>query len=219
MTMDEIQKQEEMVEAHMSASSTKSVAMAVMKVNMAKELSAALSSWSEGKVDTVVFMLNGPQDTFVLESSSNQTPEQLAKKLPAKEPRYILQRFPHQNEGKDTTASVFLFYCPEMANPKLKMPYASSKSVAVLGFNNAGIVITKNLEVSTEKEVTSDAYLSELYPKTTEKKTMAKPKLPGKAGGSRMHGAVKFDASKSPTSPSSPSSAKPSGTQDAKDKQ
>jgi hypothetical protein len=73
---------------------------------------------------------------------------------------------------------VFLYYCPEIATPKIKMSYSTFKATAVKVVQANGIEVGKQFECNEPSDIKTDAFLFELYPKMAEKKliTKAKPK-------------------------------------------
>lgn len=105
---------------------------------------------------------------------------------------------------------VFLYYCPDLAAPKNKMFYSSTKANVIKVLEKSGVQVTKSvrafhriqcpgqrlrlttwvcagqIEISEPKEL-SDAFVkTELYPQETVKKTFAKPGARGK-GKRRLH--------------------------------
>lgn len=80
---------------------------------------------------------------------------------------------------------IFLYYCPDDIKPKLKMFYSTCKQVVVKLCENLGVVLSKSIELSETKEITTAAVLEELYPQVAVKKTFKKPARPGR-GNARL---------------------------------
>lgn len=142
--------------------------------------------------------------------------EDVAKLMTKTDPRYILHNFRHEKDEKTVDTLVFFYFCPDSAKPRLKMFYSSCKAMVVKICEGIGLEVKKLLEGSESSELSSSAVLDELYPKTSVKKTFAKPKGRGK-GPRRMAPGTKFQGGEvsSPTSPASASS--PTETQETED--
>jgi hypothetical protein len=195
LTIDELNKREEQLQSGMAAGASKTAAIADVAITVAEDAAEALKvlGGAGGQVDTVVLALEPSTQVLKLDSKSKVSIEDLGKKLPAKEPRFALHRFAHDYESKQSSAIVFVYYCPDVSAPRSKMMYSTCKSNAVKYCEKIGIVITKQYECSELSELTTAALMNELYPKIVEKKVVAKPKKPGK-GPARLASGVKFSA-------------------------
>jgi len=204
MTMDEIMKLEEQSASSHAMGQTRSSAIADLPLNLSPEATDALLKLRDSKLEAVIFALNAKTEVMEVEASagpgkwggsSGGAAEEIAKRMPAKEPRYAVYQFRHELEGKDAAPYVFLYYCPMAAMPRMKMTYSSCKSIAVkLCEKVGGFPVSKQYEWSEPGELTSAALLAELYPKAAEKKVFTKPKKPGKSRGLTQN--TKFDAEK-----------------------
>jgi len=198
MTMDEIIKMEEQSASSLAMAQTRSSAIADLPLNLSPEATDAIQKLRDSKLEAVIFILNSKTEVMEVEASAAPGKwagvEEIAKRMPAKEPRYAVYQFRHELEGKDAAPFVFLYYCPMIAMPRQKMTYSSCKSIAVKLCEKMEVPIAKQFEWSETGELTSAALLAELYPKVAEKKVFTKPKKPGKSRGLTQN--TKFDAQK-----------------------
>jgi len=203
MTMDEIIKMEEQTASSHAMAQTRSSAIADLPLNLSPEATEAIQKLHDSKLEAVIFVLNNKTEVMEVEASAapgkwggsgGGVAEEIAKRMPAKEPRYAVYQFRHEMEGKDAAPYVFLYYCPMAAMPRQKMTYSSCKSIAVKLCEKMDVAMAKQFEWSEPGELTSAALLAELYPKVAEKKVFTKPKKPGKGRGLTQN--TKFDAQK-----------------------
>jgi len=195
MTLEEIIKREEVAAEGLAKGVVKTAAMADVKLAVDAKVNAALSDVRDGKIDTAILALSAKFDGLSLDRAGKLTVEEIAKLMPAKDARYILHRFSHEHEGKEAIAFMFLYYCPDSALPKFKMSYSTFKATAVKVVQANGVEIGKQFECSEPNEIKADAFLNELYPKSTDKKIIvkAKPKT-GKPKTAGLIGKTKFNA-------------------------
>jgi len=198
LTMDELTKREGAAQEGLAKGVVKAAAMADVMLAVDAAIPTAIAQIKEGKADTVIMGLNAKFDALALERVGSLTVEEIAKLMPPKDARYTLHKFVHQNEGKQASAYMFIYYCPEAAPPKFKMSYSTFKASAVKVVAAAGIEIGKQFECSEPQEIKADAFLIELYPKTADKKLIskAKPKTGGAKGKSGLIGGAKFSSAK-----------------------
>eukprot|EP00456_Euglypha_rotunda_P028099 TRINITY_DN2233_c0_g1_i7.p1 TRINITY_DN2233_c0_g1~~TRINITY_DN2233_c0_g1_i7.p1 ORF type:complete len:214 (-),score=39.50 TRINITY_DN2233_c0_g1_i7:38-631(-) len=185
---------------------TKVSAVMGVPVKVKDEASASLTALKSGSVNTVILLLNPETEVLEEAKKGDFTLEDIAKLMTRTDPRFIVHNFRHEKDEKTVDSLVFFYYCPDSAKPRLKMFYSSCKAMIVKICEETGLEIKKLLEGSEASELSSGAVLDELYPKTTVKKTFAKPKGRGK-GPRRMAPGTKFQGgggeAASPTSPSS----------------
>jgi len=196
LTKEESLRQAAEKDSIMSAANTtsKMSGMSGLPIQSAEDAVAAFEGVRDGKFTTAIFFLDPANELMSKAATGNFDFDAIAKQLPAKEPRFVLQKFKHEYEDKKATSNVFFYYCPDVAPPRLKMFYSSTKSNVVAMCEKFSLQVTKAIEVSVASEVTRQLVFDELYPKAVEKKTFSKPGKPGK-GGSRLHGGAKFSAS------------------------
>jgi len=187
MTSDELDRKQHAADEGLAKGVSKAQAMADVKIAVDAKLSQALSTLkNDSKHDTVIMSLSPAFDTLLLERTATMTVDDLAKAMPPAEGRYAVHRFNHENDGKQAVAYMFVYYCPEAALPKTKMPYSTFKASAVRVAQANGVEVAKQYECSETAEIKADAFLIELYPKSVDKKviTKAKPKAAkGKPAG------------------------------------
>jgi len=195
MTSDEVIRKEAVAAEGMARGVTKSQAMADVKVSVDAKLTQALSTLkNDSKHDTVIMQLNPNFDTLLLERAGTMSVDDLGKSMPAKEGRYAVHRFSHENEGKATVAYIFVYYCPEAAHPKTKMPYSTFKASAVRVAQATGVEVAKQYECSEGNEIKAEAFLLELYPRSADKKVFTKAKPKANKGKAGLIGKTKFSA-------------------------
>jgi len=201
MTNEEIYRKEAEKD-NVGALSGKVGAIVGMQVKLKDDSSkAGLEAFKDKKIQALILRLDPETEMLEEVERGSIAFDSLKERFDKKEPRYVLHHFRHENDGQQAEATIFLYYCPDAAKPKLKMFYSSAKAMMLTLFEHLGITITKKLEASDPADVTSQFALEELYPKAAVKKTFAKPKAAGKPGGRGMIGGTKFVAS--PTSPAS----------------
>jgi len=177
-------------------SQNKSAAIADLPLSVGEDANEAVKQLIAGSVGTIILLLNSRNEALQVEASAQiMSLEEIAKRLPAKEPRFAMHKFVHEVESKQMAPWVFMYYCPDTAPPKLKMTYSSFKSIVVKWAEKQGVTVTKQFEFSETQELTTQALHTELYPKLSEKKVFAKPKKPGKGKG-KLTADTKFDSAK-----------------------
>lgn len=201
LTLDEKTALENETQSALAMSSTKQRAIVGLPIKASDESLEALTSVLKGQPNTVILLLNAVTEVMQVQQAGNFTFEQVQAKLPADEPRYVLQNFAHEHEGEQKNAFVFCYYCPDSIKPKLKMFYSTCKQVVTKVCEGLGIQINKSVELSDPKELSTAFVYEELYPTVAVKKTFAKPSRPGR-GNARLI--------TSPGSASSAASASPS---------
>jgi len=195
MTTDEVIRKEAAAAEGLARGVTKSQAMADVKIAVDAKLNQALSTLkNDSKHDTVIMLLNPAFDTLVLERAATMSVDDLGKSMPAKEGRYAVHRFNHENEGKQAVAYMFVYYCPEAAPPKTKMPYSTFKASAVRVAQANGVDVAKQYECSEGNEIKADAFLLELYPRSADKKVITKAKPKAGKGKGGLISKTKFSA-------------------------
>jgi len=155
-----------------------------------------LGKLKAGSLDLVVLAID--MKTEVLQSTASTGKinlEDIIKggHLPEKEPRYFIYRFNHSFEEKQQSSIVFLYYCPDIATPRNKMTYSAMKQNVGRIAENLGITLTKTVEFTEPGELNAASLLQELYPKSSEKKVISKPRKPGK-GATGLIGGAKFSS-------------------------
>jgi len=203
LTNQERVAREAHIESVQSMGSSKVSAIVGMPVKVQDGASDSIRSLRDGKCNTILLQLN--QETEVLESveSCNSTLDEIPAKLTKKDPRFIVHAFTHEHDGKRSTTTVFIYYCPSGAKPRSKMFYSSCKNVIIQIIGLQEVVITKNFEFSEARDISSQAVLDELYPKEVAVQGFAKPQSQGRSKRG-MIGKSKFSASPA-VSPKSPS--------------
>jgi len=200
LTMEErfrIEAESDSIRTVSSAVSSKMSGMGGVPIKPSSEAQAAIQAVASGSAATAVLSLD-PSTEQLKGEGGNQDVDTFGKALPDKEPRYVLHNFKHDNpEGKRANAFVFVYYCPDVAIPKLKMFYSSSKSVVVGLCESMGAPVQKQIETNRAHEVTKELVMDELYPKKVDNKGFSKPKAAGK-GGRRLAGGAKFDSAARP---------------------
>lgn len=114
--------------------------------------SQALKKLKSGGCETAFFSINSKNENLQSDGDGKYTPEEIAKKMPQKEPRYAITKFRHVTpaevgDGKQQQVApfVFVYFCPDSAHPRLKMAYSSCKSMAVKLCEKYGIDIAKQV--------------------------------------------------------------------------
>jgi len=193
MTLDEIMKMEEHQATAQLRGASKSSAIADLPLALADDASEAIRAIKESSTQSGIFFLDPKSEILKVEIVGKFAIDDIARRMPANEPRYAILRYPHEYESKAASPIVFLYYCPDIAAPRSKMTYSSCKSIAVKYCEKLGLIITKQFEFSEVGELSGQALLQELYPKATEKKVFAKPKKPGK-GQAKLTAGTKFES-------------------------
>lgn len=195
LTMDEIQKKDAEAESMLAMTSgknTKLAAMSDVPIQVTEVAQKALQKYQAGGAEAVILTLDMKTEYLSATVEEKTSVETVANSLPEKEGTYILYNWSHKDaDGKAAKANVFTFYCPDTAPPKSKMFYASVKAHVQKIIGNEQIEISKSLEISDRKELTTKFFQEELYPQVVEKKVFAKPARRGR-GKARMHGGAAF---------------------------
>jgi len=200
LTMEERLKIEAEADSLRMASasvSSKMSGMGGVPIKANEDSQSAIKAVVTGNSATVILFLDPSSEQLQKAAVGNMEIDGIVKQLPEKEPRYVLHNFKHENDGKKASSYVFVYYCPDVATPKLKMFYSSSKSVVVSLCEQLGASVQKQIETSVANELTKQLVMDELYPKKADNKGFSKPKAAGK-GQRRMAGGAKFDSNVGP---------------------
>jgi len=175
----------------MSTDTVKMSGMSDLPLKTSDEAGAAIQAVADGKSNAVVLSLDPASEVMGVATSGDLDIPAIVRNFPPSQPRYAIFRYAHAHpETKEEAAPlVFVYYCPDVAGPRLKMFYSSCKSMAVKTAEKFGLTVTKQLEVSVSSELSAAFVLDELYPKKTVTKAFAKPAKPGR-GGARLHKAA-----------------------------
>lgn len=192
MTWQEREKKETLYEHSMAMSETKVSAVVGIAVPLTDSGVKALEEFGAGTINSIFFSIEPKKELLDCAESGTFSFDELAGKLPPKEPRYILHNFTHDKDGASKTREVFVYYCPDKSKPKLRMFYSTAKSTILNHIHEKGIQEPKRIEISLATELTAQALLDEIYPKSTVKKVFKKPQRKGK-GKSKFMG-KKFNA-------------------------
>ncbi|MEJ8646387.1 actin depolymerization factor/cofilin-like domain-containing protein [Streptomyces sp. MS1.HAVA.3] len=85
---------------------------------------------SRREINTVVYRLDEPLTTVVVESKSNLTHEEMLEALPANEPRFVLYDLHFAAaDGARRRDLVMIFWIPDGALPAHKLAYSSAHRV------------------------------------------------------------------------------------------
>uniref|UniRef100_A0A7S2TWC2 ADF-H domain-containing protein n=1 Tax=Lotharella oceanica TaxID=641309 RepID=A0A7S2TWC2_9EUKA len=174
--------------------------VADVPITVSKAASDAITACVDKKTNVAILLLESNTQELLSETSivKNAAMEDIAKVCTAKkEPRYLYHRYIHQNpETKEQkTANLFIYYCPDDAQPRMKMMYSTCKAMVLRVLEKMSVPVTNKFEASTGQELTDRVVMDELYPKKTEKVTFKKPKAGGKKGKRRLISKKKFTAS------------------------
>ena len=60
---------------------------------------------------------------------------------------FVLYRFDHNKDSAKKSANVFLYYCPDLAKPREKMFYSSTKSMVIRILEELGITVNNKVAV------------------------------------------------------------------------
>uniref|UniRef100_A0A6V3SSR8 ADF-H domain-containing protein n=1 Tax=Lotharella globosa TaxID=91324 RepID=A0A6V3SSR8_9EUKA len=174
--------------------------VADVPITVSKAASDAVTACVDKKTNVAILLLESNTQELLSETSivKNAAMEDIAKVCTAKkEPRYLYHRYIHQNPDtkEQKTAHLFIYYCPDDAQPRMKMMYSTCKAMVLRVLEKMNVPVTNKFEASTGGELTDRVVMDELYPKKTEKVTFKKPKAGGKKGKRRLISKKKFTAS------------------------
>jgi len=170
----------------MSTDQIKMSGMSDLPLKTSDEAQAAIAAVAAGTQTGVILSLDPTTEVMGVASSGDLDIPAIVRAFPPNQPRYAIFRFTHAHpETKEESSPfVFVYYCPDVAGPRLKMFYSSCKSMAVKTAEKFGLTTNKQLEVSVATELSTAFVLDELYPKKTVTKAFAKPAKPGRPRGS-----------------------------------
>jgi len=174
--------------------------VADVPITVSKEAKATLSSVKDSISNKAIMYLEPKTQELLVDTASivkNAAMDDIQKVCTTKkEPRYVLHRYSHQSpdDSKTKEAMLFIYYCPDDANPRLKMMYSTCKSMVLRVLEKMEIKVTNKYEASTSQELTDRVVMDELYPKKSEKLSFAKPKAKTAKGKRRLISKKKFSA-------------------------
>lgn len=167
-----------------STDTVKMSGMSDLPMKTSEDATTSIEQLRDGTQSTVVLSLDQASEVMGRVATGSMSIDEIVAQLPPREPRYVAFKFAHENPDTKEPANtlVFLYYCPDVANPRLKMFYSSCKSMAVKTCEKFGVTINKQLEISVPSELSESGLLEELYPKKVTSKAFAKPSKPGRKG-------------------------------------
>jgi twinfilin-like protein len=177
----------------MSTDNVRMSGMSALPLKISDDVKTAVTAIAAAGTTTgVVLSLDPKSEVMGVVTSGALDVAAVVRNLPPNEPRYAIVRFPHAHPDtkEESSPIVFVYYCPDVAGPRLKMFYSSMKSMALQTAAALNVTPTKQLEISVPAELTSQFVLDELYPKKSTTKAFAKPAKPGRAGTRGMHRAT-----------------------------
>jgi len=192
LTMEERMGMRAETYVSMSTDTVKMSGMSDLPMKTSDEAVAAITALKDGTVSAIVLALDQATEVMGRVAQGDLDIAAIIKQLPAREPRYVAFRFSHTHpETKEAAAPiVFLYYCPDVAGPRMKMFYSSCKSMAVKTCDKFGLTIAKHVEISVPTELSADQLIDEFYPKKTVSKAFAKPAKPGRKGTTPIRAAA-----------------------------
>eukprot|EP00741_Cyanophora_paradoxa_P004843 tig00000836_g4699.t1 len=145
-------------------------------VQAAPELREQLAALAEARANLLELTVRAGERLEAAGPARTVPPGGLAgERLPENEPRFLVHRFEHRRAGAAASATLFVFYCPEGAPPRLRMVHSTAKSSALEAVEAAGLPVSKTLEVRAASELTEAALLEELYPSILKTGPAANP--------------------------------------------
>lgn len=147
----------------------------------------ALHKLQQGGVTAVFLAVDPEKETIELHSShAGASVANLASFVPSETPSFCIFRHNHLFEGSQTSADVFIFFCPASSRIKLKMLHASVKAPAIAGVEGVGVKISAKLEIDDPRDELSAEVLDEaIHPAARKVETrtgFAKPAMAGRGG-------------------------------------
>eukprot|EP01083_Nonionella_stella_P208049 755269_1 len=167
------------------ATSVKQSVMATLDIPVFAAASDALSALQSGSANLAILSLDFTREEIGCEESSSCDLASLEGKL-SNTPLFVLYRYDHTRNGESMSKTIFVYYCPNSARPKLKMFYSTCKSNIVDLCQQYQIQIDMKMEISIPNEVSQNNILQELYPQIVHKEKFSKPTRPGRRGNSRL---------------------------------
>ncbi|KAJ1808881.1 Twinfilin-1, partial [Coemansia sp. RSA 2599] len=111
------------------------------KLSMADDVAQALGEYASGSVNLVMLVFDFISESFVLDrKGSLQSHEELARAVPADEPRFVLYWY-------DSSTSVFVYSCPADSNIRHRMVYSAFKYGFLATMQKMGVKVDVKLEV------------------------------------------------------------------------
>ncbi|KAJ1643205.1 Twinfilin-1 [Coemansia asiatica] len=125
------------------------------KLNMADEVTEALSEYAAGSVNFAMLAFDFSNESFVLDrKGSLQSHGELAQAVPSDEPRFVLYWY-------DSMTSVFVYSCPTDSNIRHRMVYSASKYGFLVTIEKMGVKVDAKLEVDAPTQDLTPAALEE----------------------------------------------------------
>jgi twinfilin-like protein len=130
---------------------------------MAEPARAALARFRDGALGLLVLAIE--DELVVSRATAEAAPAagELAARLEASSPCYVLYRWAHERAAAATSAVLFLYMCPEDAPVKQKMLHASSKGAMLQTIGAEGATVAKSLEGIEPAELSDATLATELY--------------------------------------------------------
>mmetsp|Transcript_21664 Transcript_21664/g.32257 ORF Transcript_21664/g.32257 Transcript_21664/m.32257 type:complete len:350 (-) Transcript_21664:15-1064(-) len=199
LTSQEADKFEAARDEILAMSEGVALTVADIPIKMSKGIVDAIESFKSSQINTVMMLLEKNTQELLADTKNVKKKKSAMDDIcnickSQKLPRYVLHRYTHvpPTGGGTKDAILFVYYCPDDANPRMKMMYSTCKSMVLRIMEEKKVAITNRYEASTEQELTDATVMYELYPKKTEKVVFAKPKAK-KKGKRRLISKKKFN--------------------------
>lgn len=156
---------------------------------MSDDVIAKLFDFKDGLINYVQLSIDINKEEINLESCEDTNANTLHRRIPKDHARYHLFNFKHSYDGDYLESVVFIYSMPGYnCTVKERMLYSSCKSALVeIIEQKLEIEITRKLEIEDGRELTPEALMDEIHPKTNiHKQKFAKPKGPPNRGARRI---------------------------------
>jgi twinfilin-like protein len=193
MTEQEAERLQSEFQAAMSSGGGKRAVVVQMKMKVHEALPAALDGLRDGSHNTVIISIERKTESFQLIATGNYDVKAVVQQM-GDAPLFIVHNFSFIHQDVPSSKLLFIYYCPEALNAKIKMTFSSAKSSAVSLCNQHGLENFKNFELSDGKDLSDEYIYSDLYPAEVTTSTFAKPKSKAKGARRMIGGAKTFDA-------------------------
>lgn len=181
MTFDEQIAKHTAYQHASSMSESKKAALVGVPIKVSDGVVESIQGLTQGNQNTVILKLD--VDTEILSVDSEGDMDLASVKdahFQPDQPRYIVHNYTHTAKGEEKTKTLFIYYCPGKAKPKLKMFYSTCKQNILKIFENLGYSDYYNLECDCAAELTSEGIEEELYPKEVASTVFKKPSARGR---------------------------------------
>lgn len=192
MSFNEKEKLETEMQSAMLMGAEPTTVIAGVPIKISDTAMQGFKDLKAGTFNTLKLVLDPKTEILNVGMSQDMSLTEIQGCMEERVPSYFLHNFKynHPEDGQAGSKNVFIYYCPNLAPPKLKMLYSTCKAYILTGLSELEFEKPLNMECNVPAEISDKSVHDEIFPPKVEDKSFAKPKAA--RGGRRA--VAKFQA-------------------------